>query len=125
MNDAVLLEQHRGHCDGHAQHHGGRAHPAAARRVKKGEVNLDLKEKHIYYDKERDVIEIPDEKPSFSRGLIEQFMVTANETVATFLNSRGAPCLYRVHEPPVPEKAENLKAFARLLGFSPKWNATH
>ena len=97
----------------------------AARRVKKGEVNLDLKEKHIYYDKERDVIEIPDEKPSFSRGLIEQFMVTANETVAMFLNSRGAPCLYRVHEPPVPEKAENLKAFARLLGFSPKWNATH
>lgn len=94
----------------------------AARRVKKGEVNLDLKEKHIYYDKERDVIEIPDEKTSFSRGLIEQFMVTANETVATFLNSRGAPCLYRVHEPPVPEKAENLKAFARLLGFSPKWN---
>lgn len=94
----------------------------AARRVKKGEVNLDLKEKHIYYDKARDVIEIPDEKPSFSRGLIEQFMVTANETVATFLNSRGAPCLYRVHEPPVPEKAENLKAFARLLGFSPKWN---
>lgn len=94
----------------------------AARRVKKGEVNLDLKEKHIYYDKERDVIEIPDEKPSFSRGLIEQFMVTANETVATFLNNRGAPCLYRVHEPPVPEKAENLKAFARLLGFSPKWN---
>lgn len=94
----------------------------AARRVKKGEVNLDLKEKHIYYDKERDVIEIPDEKPSFSRGLIEQFMVTANETVAKFLNSRGAPCLYRVHEPPVPEKAENLKAFARLLGFSPKWN---
>lgn len=94
----------------------------AARRVKKGEVNLDLKEKHIYYDKERDVIEIPDEKPSFSRGLIEQFMVTANETVAMFLNSRGAPCLYRVHEPPVPEKAENLKAFARLLGFSPKWN---
>lgn len=94
----------------------------AARRVKKGEVNLDLKEKHIYYDKERDVIEIPDEKPSFSRGLIEQFMVTANETVATFLNSRGAPCLYRVHEPPVPEKAENLKAFARLLGFTPKWN---
>ncbi len=94
----------------------------AARRVKKGEVNLDLKEKHIYYDKARDVIEIPDEKPSFSRGLIEQFMVTANETVATFLNSRGAPCLYRVHEPPVPEKAGNLKAFARLLGFSPKWN---
>ena len=94
----------------------------AARRVKKGEINLDLKEKHIYYDKERDVIEIPDEKPSFSRGLIEQFMVTANETVATFLNSRGAPCLYRVHEPPVPEKAENLKAFARFLGFTPKWN---
>ena len=94
----------------------------AARRVKKGEVNLDLKEKHIYYDKERDTIEIPEIEPSFSRGLIEQFMVTANETVARFLSERGAPCLYRVHEPPVPEKAANLKAFARLLGFAPKWN---
>ena len=49
-------------------------------------------------------------------------MVTANETTARFLSERGAPCLYRVHEPPVPEKAANLKAFARLLGFAPKWN---
>ena len=94
----------------------------AARRIGKGEVNLDLKEKHIYYDKERDTIEIPEIEPSFSRGLIEQFMVTANETVARFLSERGAPCLYRVHEPPVSEKAANLKAFARLLGFAPKWN---
>ena len=94
----------------------------AARRIAKGEVNLDLKEKHVYYDKDRDTIEIPDVEPSFSRGLIEQFMVTANETVARFLSERGAPCLYRVHEPPVPEKAANLKAFARLLGFAPKWN---
>lgn len=94
----------------------------ATRRIEKGEVNLDLKEKHIYYDKERDIIEIPEIEPSFSRGLIEQFMVTANETVARFLSERGAPCLYRVHESPVPEKAANLKAFARLLGFEPKWN---
>ena len=94
----------------------------AARRIKKGEVDLDLKEKHICYDKDRDTIEIPEIEPSFSRGLIEQFMVTANETTARFLSERGAPCLYRVHEPPVPEKAANLKAFARLLGFAPKWN---
>lgn len=94
----------------------------SARRKRRGEVALDLQEKHIIYDKETDRIEIPDHAPSFSRGLIEQFMVTANETVARFLTENAAPCLYRVHEPPAEEKAAALKAFARLLGFAPKWN---
>ncbi|MDD6995527.1 MAG: VacB/RNase II family 3'-5' exoribonuclease [Candidatus Borkfalkiaceae bacterium] len=94
----------------------------SARRKKCGEVALDLREKRIIYDKQTDRIEIPDYVPSFSRGLIEQFMVTANETVARFLTDNAAPCLYRVHEPPAEEKAAALKNFARLLGFAPEWN---
>lgn len=92
------------------------------KRKRAGEVALDLKETKIIYDEKSDSIEIPDCKPSFSRNLIEQFMVTTNETVAKFLYERGAPCLYRVHESPAPEKAASLKRFAELLGFCPKWN---
>lgn len=99
----------------------------ALRRKKSGEVRLGINERKIIYDEKNDVIDIPDIQPSFSRGLIEQFMVTANETVATYLQKEGLPCLYRVHESPVAEKAAALKKFARLLGFAPKWedeNAT-
>ncbi|MGN1052047.1 MAG: ribonuclease R family protein, partial [Candidatus Scatosoma sp.] len=94
----------------------------SARRKSRGEVALNIKEKKIYYEPATGNIEIPDCSPSFSRGLIEQFMVTANETVARFLTENAAPCLYRVHEPPSEEKAAALKNFARLLGFAPKWN---
>lgn len=45
-------------------------------------------------------------------------MIAANEAVARFLASAGAPCLYRVHEPPDPERIEALREFARGLGMA-------
>lgn len=94
----------------------------SSRRKGRGEVVLDVKEKHIFYDAKTDVVSVPDVKDSPSRELIEQFMVTANECVASFLSAKKSPCLYRVHQQPVPEKAASLKTFARLLGFSPRWS---
>lgn len=91
-------------------------------RKARGKVDLSLKERKIVYDENTEKIEIPDVCPSFSRGLIEQFMVTANEAAATFLSENHAPCLYRVHESPVKEKSAALRKFAKLLGFAPQWN---
>lgn len=94
----------------------------SSRRKSKGEVVLDVKEKRIFYDATTDTVSVPDVKESPSRELIEQFMVTANECVAAFLSAKKMPCLYRVHQQPVPEKAASLKTFARLLGFTPRWS---
>jgi ribonuclease R len=43
-----------------------------------------------------------------SHRLIEHLMITANEAVATLLESRGLPALYRVHERPEPARVEHL-----------------
>lgn len=44
----------------------------------------------------------------FAHELIEAFMVSANEAVAEFLNKKNAPCLYRIHPAPAPERLKNL-----------------
>ena len=91
------------------------------RRESLGSVTLDVKEAHIYLD-ERGEIVIPDFNRSISHRLIEQFMVAANEAVAEYLLKRKAPCLYRVHEKPAPEKAEIFFSFLNDLGVRAKEN---
>ena len=43
-----------------------------------------------------------------SHRLIEQLMIVTNEQVATLLERKRAPTLYRVHEQPDPERIERL-----------------
>ena len=49
--------------------------------------------------------------------MIEQFMLCANEAVASWLNTMGIPCVYRIHEEPSPEKIQNFSMFAYNLGL--------
>lgn len=94
------------------------------RRADAGYVNLDVHEAHIYID--NDEIKIPPIErgdSTISHRIIEQFMVSANETVAEFLESRKSPCLYRVHEKPEPEKAATFFAFLRDMGINAKGDA--
>ena len=89
------------------------------RRARAGAVNLEVKEAHIYVDDEGEIV-IPTAERNIAHRMIEQFMISANEAVAEFLQSNGAPCLYRVHEPPAPEKSEKFADFLRDLGLSVK-----
>lgn len=82
-----------------------------------GAVNLDIEEAHIYVD-ESGKIEIPKAERTISERIIEQFMIAANEAVADFLTKHLAPCLYRIHEPPAPDKAEALISFLKILGVN-------
>lgn len=86
------------------------------RRERAGEVSLDVKEAHIYVDENGEII-IPDCKRTISQRMIEQFMISANEAVAEFLEKRKLPCLYRIHESPAPEKAAEFYSFVRDLGL--------
>jgi ribonuclease R len=61
---------------------------------------------------------------SFSRAernqahmLIEEFMLAANEAVAEHLARAKMPVLYRVHEPPDPDKVQDFIATAAVLGL--------
>ena len=55
--------------------------------------------------------------------MIEDFMLLANQSVATFIyklskqNDRDAAFVYRIHDVPNPEKIEELASFLRVLGY--------
>lgn len=81
-----------------------------------GYVDLDVKEAKIYLDGEK--IIIPDFKRTISERIIEQFMISANEAVAEFMQKNKIPCLYRIHELPAPEKIATLNGFIKDLGVN-------
>lgn len=89
-------------------------------RHKKGSVTLDVKEAKILLID--DEIVIPDYKRQFSYQIIEAFMVLANETVASYMQSIEAPFVYRVHEKPSEEKAQAFREFAHGLGLKAKFS---
>ena len=49
--------------------------------------------------------------------IIEQFMLCANEAVATLLYEKKIPCVYRIHEEPTEEKLSAFLEFVHNLGF--------
>jgi len=89
------------------------------RRERLGSVNLDVKEAHIYVDENGEIV-IPECERTISQRIIEQFMISANEAVADFMQKNKLPCLYRIHESPSAEKCESFFAFLRDLGFNAK-----
>lgn len=90
-------------------------------RRKKGEIELEVKEAKIIFDEKGEIV-IPDYERLLSHEMIEQFMVLANETVAGFMTEKKAPFVYRIHERPREEKAEELKGFLISLGVSPAFD---
>lgn len=92
------------------------------KRAAAGEVNLDVREAKIHVDENGEII-IPDYKRGISERIIEQFMISANEAVAEFLQKKNAACLYRVHESPSSEKASTLISFLKDLGVNARCDA--
>ncbi len=91
-------------------------------REKKGSVSLDVKEAKILLENQEE-IRILDYERMFSYQIIEAFMVLANETVASYMQSIEAPFVYRIHEKPSEEKAVTFRAFAQSLGLNPRFSA--
>ncbi len=54
-----------------------------------------------------------------SNAIIEDFMIAANEAVASTLQRAGYPCAYRVHDVPEEDKLRTLTAFAECFGLAP------
>ncbi len=83
----------------------------------KGAMELESDETKIILNEAGHPVEIVKRERGESERLIEQFMLCANEAVATFLYNAGVPCVYRVHEEPDREKINAFSLFARNLGI--------
>jgi ribonuclease R len=78
------------------------------RRERSGALVVDSEEPEFTFDEEGNVSDIGGRTQTESHRLIEHLMIAANEAVASMLEQRGVPCLFRVHERPEPERIERL-----------------
>ncbi len=87
------------------------------RRQKEGYLSLDIPESKITLDKFGYPIDVKPYDTNFANEIIEQFMLTANETIAERFYWLKAPFIYRVHEKPEEEKIAELNKYLYNFGY--------
>jgi len=87
-----------------------------AARAARGSIDFDLPEARVVLNQQGEPTDIQRVMRLESHRLIEDFMILANETVATMATRRKLPFIYRVHEPPDADRVEQLADFVRTFG---------
>src|SRR6058998_3492719 len=87
-------------------------------RRRRGSIDFDLNEAEVIIDEGGVVEAIIALQRNVAHRLIEEFMLLANQTVASYLESQNAPTLYRVHEEPDVLKVAKFEEFISGFGFS-------
>jgi ribonuclease R len=88
------------------------------RREERGSIDFDLPEPVIEFDEHGQMRGITRAERTWANRLIEEFMLAANECVATWLEDLGVPSLYRIHEKPEPRRVVQFEELAASFGFS-------
>lgn len=83
----------------------------------RGSIDFDVDEAKILVDEEGHPIDVVLRDRDDAEKLIEDFMVAANECVATHIYFMQLPFVYRVHEYPVEEKIRGFLTFLSSLGY--------
>jgi ribonuclease R len=87
-------------------------------RRRRGSIDFDISEAEVIIDKGGVVEAIIALQRNVAHRLIEEFMLLANETVASYLEAQGAPALYRIHEEPDVLKVAKFEEFISGFGYS-------
>lgn len=87
------------------------------RRMEAGAIDLNLPQTKIDLDRNGRVCGAHLDIQTESHQIIEEFMLAANEAVATVLSNKQIEFLRRVHESPEPKKLKTLATFIREIGF--------
>src|SRR5436189_965117 len=87
-------------------------------RRRRGSIDFDLHEAEVIIDEGGVIEAIIALERNVAHRLIEEFMLLANETVASYLESQEAPALYRVHEEPDILRVEKFEEFVSGFGYS-------
>ncbi len=83
----------------------------------RGALELETAEPKFVLDENGFPVDIVRRERGVSECLIEQFMLCANEAVASWLHAMQMPCIYRIHEEPPADKMQAFASFAYNLGL--------
>ena len=83
----------------------------------RGYIDFDIDESKIIVDEKGKAIDITLRNRGTGEKLIEDFMIVANETVASHIYYMQLPFIYRVHGEPDEEKINNFMRYLNILGY--------
>jgi ribonuclease R len=88
------------------------------KRVQRGAIDFDMPEPLIEFDQFGEMIGVKRSPRNIAHRLIEEFMLAANEAVASHLEQSGIPSLFRIHEKPDPKRVLEFEEIASHFGYS-------
>ncbi|HUC28621.1 MAG TPA: VacB/RNase II family 3'-5' exoribonuclease [Candidatus Acidoferrum sp.] len=88
------------------------------KRERRGSIDFDLPEPVIEFDEFGLMKSISRSERNIAHRLIEEFMLSANECVAQYLESQRIASLYRVHEKPDAKRVYDFETIAATFGYS-------
>lgn len=88
------------------------------KRYQRGSLDFNVLEAKIILNQYGRVEDVVLRTRGDAEKLIEEFMILANEQVASMMNWLKVPFIYRIHESPKEEKIAQFKAISRLLGYN-------
>ncbi|HEX8710873.1 MAG TPA: VacB/RNase II family 3'-5' exoribonuclease, partial [Terracidiphilus sp.] len=88
------------------------------RREERGSIDFDLPEPVIEFDEHGQMRGVTRAERTWANRLIEEFMLAANECVATWHEDLGVPSIYRIHEKPEPRRVVQFEELAAGFGYS-------
>jgi ribonuclease R len=88
------------------------------KRVRRGSIDFDLPEPVVEFDPDGNMKAIVRSERGWSHRLIEEFMLSANECVAHWLEAQGIASIYRIHEMPDPKRIVEFEETASQFGHS-------
>jgi ribonuclease R len=88
------------------------------RREERGSIDFDLPEPVIQFDENGQMRGVTRAERTWANRLIEEFMLAANECVATWIEDLGVPSLYRIHKKPDPRRVVQFEELAASFGYT-------
>ncbi|WP_419148499.1 ribonuclease R [Pseudoalteromonas 'SMAR'] len=88
-----------------------------AARQERGAIEFETLETRFVFNAHRKIDSIVPIVRNDAHKLIEECMILANVSAAKLLEKHEAPCLYRVHDEPDPERLSQFRQFLQDLGI--------
>lgn len=92
------------------------------KRSQEGSIDFETSESQFIVDADDNILDISARQTGKAEKMIENFMVSANESVAKYAHYQELPVLYRVHEKPDQDKMRDLSHTLLILGYRLKGN---
>ncbi len=88
------------------------------KRARRGSIDFDLPEALLEFDEFGEMTGVTRAPRNIAHRLIEEFMLAANEAVASHLEAAGVPMIFRIHDRPDPKRVLEFEEVASRFGYS-------